>query len=198
MNSNSSYLGGLSRRVLLSGLAVAPAVIGPLRSTPASAQGGDPLPSWNDGRAKQAIIDSCRRPRPGQPQVRAPGRAHRHLRPGRHAVGRAPDLFASGLLPGPCAGSGGGEARTQERRAVQDRPLRQPRGDRQAVDARPGEDPRRDAYRHVGRGVQRRSQEVAATAEGPALEAALHRSDLSADAGSHAAICAAMASRPTS
>ena len=42
MNSNSSYLRGLSRRVLLSALAVAPAVIGPLRSIPASAQGGDP------------------------------------------------------------------------------------------------------------------------------------------------------------
>ena len=46
---------GLSRRVLLSALAVAPAVIGPLRSTPASAQGGDPLPSWNDGATKQSI-----------------------------------------------------------------------------------------------------------------------------------------------
>ena len=56
MNSNSSYFSGLSRRVLLSALAVAPAVIGPLRSTPASAQGGDPLPSWNDGQAKQVIM----------------------------------------------------------------------------------------------------------------------------------------------
>src|ERR1700742_2787108 len=52
---NSNYLRGLSRRVLLSALAVAPAVIGPLRATPASAQGADPLPSWNDGATKQSI-----------------------------------------------------------------------------------------------------------------------------------------------
>ena len=57
MDPNSSYLRGLSRRVLLSALAVAPAVIGPLRSTPVSAQGGDFLPSWNDGASKQSIIN---------------------------------------------------------------------------------------------------------------------------------------------
>src|SRR3954469_10130917 len=57
MNPNSSYLRGLSRRVLLSALAVAPAVIGPLCSTAASAQGGDPLPSWNDGATKQSITN---------------------------------------------------------------------------------------------------------------------------------------------
>ena len=53
MDSNSPSVYGLSRRILLSALAVAPAVIGPLRATPASAQGGDPLPSWNDGATKQ-------------------------------------------------------------------------------------------------------------------------------------------------
>jgi phosphoserine phosphatase len=36
-------------------LAVAPAVIGPLRATPAWAQGTDPLPSWNDGQTKTSI-----------------------------------------------------------------------------------------------------------------------------------------------
>jgi hypothetical protein len=55
MNPNPSYLRGLSRRVLLSALAVAPAVIGPLRATSASAQAGDPLPSWNDGATKNSI-----------------------------------------------------------------------------------------------------------------------------------------------
>jgi hypothetical protein len=52
MNPN---LNGLSRRVLLSALAAAPAIIGPLRATSASAQGADPLPSWNDGATKQQI-----------------------------------------------------------------------------------------------------------------------------------------------
>ena len=55
MDPNSSYHPGLSRRVLLSALAVAPAVIGPLRATPAWAQGTDPLPSWNDGQTKTSI-----------------------------------------------------------------------------------------------------------------------------------------------
>jgi len=55
MDSNSPSVHGLSRRILLSALAVAPAVIGPLRSTSASAQGADPLPSWNDGATKQSI-----------------------------------------------------------------------------------------------------------------------------------------------
>ena len=55
MNPNPSCLRGLSRRVLLSALAIAPAVIGPLRST--SAQGGDALPSWNDGATKTSITD---------------------------------------------------------------------------------------------------------------------------------------------
>ncbi len=55
MNPNSPSVRGLSRRILLSALAAAPAVIGPLRSTSASAQGADPLPSWNDGATKQSI-----------------------------------------------------------------------------------------------------------------------------------------------
>src|SRR6478735_767565 len=55
MDSNSPSVHGLSRRILLSALAVAPAVIGPLRSTSALAQGADPLPSWNDGATRQSI-----------------------------------------------------------------------------------------------------------------------------------------------
>ena len=48
--------GALSRRVLLSTLAVMPALAGLLRANSALAQ-ADPLPSWNDGPAKTAIID---------------------------------------------------------------------------------------------------------------------------------------------
>ena len=48
----------LSRRVLLSALAALPALIGPLRSTSASAQAQtDRLPSWNDGPVKSSITD---------------------------------------------------------------------------------------------------------------------------------------------
>ena len=74
MDPNSSYLRGLSRRVLLSALAVAPAVIGPLRSTSASAQGADPLPSWNDGATKQSITTFRRaRDDTGRAGLRAAG-----------------------------------------------------------------------------------------------------------------------------
>ena len=50
----------LNRRVLLSGLA-APVVLSGLRLTAAQAQlQGSPLASWNDGPAKQAILDFVR------------------------------------------------------------------------------------------------------------------------------------------
>ena len=58
-------------------------------------------------------------------------------------------------------GRGQGEARAGERRAVQDRDVRRPRGDREAADGGPREDPRRDADRHDGRRLQGRSHEVA-------------------------------------
>jgi hypothetical protein len=50
----------ISRRALLSVLATLPALSEPLLSIAASAQtanSGGPLPSWNDGPAKRAIID---------------------------------------------------------------------------------------------------------------------------------------------
>ena len=54
---------GISRRTLLSTIAALPAVAGPLGSAPASAQtaaSNGMLPSWNDGPAKQAIVDFLR------------------------------------------------------------------------------------------------------------------------------------------
>src|SRR6266498_4513834 len=52
---------GINRRVLLSTLALLPALSGPLLpvSAPAQTPGGL-LPSWNDGAAKQAIFDFVR------------------------------------------------------------------------------------------------------------------------------------------
>jgi phosphoglycolate phosphatase-like HAD superfamily hydrolase len=50
----------ISRRTMLSGLAVLPALLGTLLPVAAPAQSaapGDLLPSWNDGAAKQAIFD---------------------------------------------------------------------------------------------------------------------------------------------
>jgi hypothetical protein len=63
MNPNSFFANGLSRRRLLSALAVLPTVIGSLRPT-SSAQAQVPanaLTSWNDGATKQSIADFVRR-----------------------------------------------------------------------------------------------------------------------------------------
>ena len=54
---------GINRRTLLSALAVIPALSGPFLSAATQAQtaaSSDGLPSWNDGPAKQAIIDFVR------------------------------------------------------------------------------------------------------------------------------------------
>ena len=53
---------GINRRVMLSTLAMLPALSGLLRPVPAAAQAAadGPLPSWNDGAAKQAILDFVR------------------------------------------------------------------------------------------------------------------------------------------
>src|SRR5262245_6168331 len=47
----------ISRRFLLSALALLPAFGGVFPRRSALAQGADPLPSWNSGRSKQAILD---------------------------------------------------------------------------------------------------------------------------------------------
>ncbi len=123
----------------------------------------------------------------GQPEVRATSRAHRHLRPGRHAVGRASDVLAGDVHPRKRAGAGQGEARTRQGRPVLDGagdPEGRSRGDRQADHARPREAGRGHADRHAGRYLPRRSEEVACRSEGPALEEAVYRTHLPADAGS--------------
>jgi hypothetical protein len=57
MNQTASAY-GLSRRVLLSALAVLPSLIGPLRPISAQAQiQTDALASWNEGATKEAIVD---------------------------------------------------------------------------------------------------------------------------------------------
>lgn len=62
MSSNSSH-SGVSRRVLLSALAMLPTFSGvlfPVSSSAQTATSGAPLASWNDGAAKQAIFDFVR------------------------------------------------------------------------------------------------------------------------------------------
>lgn len=61
MHSHLNYRA--NRRVLISTLALLPALSGPLLTVKASAQttlSGSPLPSWNDGPAKRAVLDFVR------------------------------------------------------------------------------------------------------------------------------------------
>ncbi len=51
---------GLSRRLMLGALAAMPALPGLLAGSAAQAKTGAPLASWNDGPAKQAILDFIR------------------------------------------------------------------------------------------------------------------------------------------
>lgn len=58
MKSKVASSSGISRRALVSTLAALPVLSGTLFSTSAPAQtAADPLPSWNDGAAKQTIVN---------------------------------------------------------------------------------------------------------------------------------------------
>jgi phosphoglycolate phosphatase-like HAD superfamily hydrolase len=57
----STRIKGVSRRTVLSGLAALPILPAPVFRAPALAQAaGDPLPSWHDGAAKEAILQFVR------------------------------------------------------------------------------------------------------------------------------------------
>ena len=118
--------------------------------------GADRPPAFLERRPGQAGHHRARQGdhRYGEPEIRAAGGAHRHLRPGRHDLGLASHVHPGDLLPGAGPGSGGEEARAEERRAVQDGAVGQPRGDGEALDEGPREDSCRDAHRHDGGRVQ--------------------------------------------
>ena len=180
---------GVTRRVLLSSLATLPVLAGALDPVAAqTATSGGLLPSWNDGPAKQAILDFVRATTDQvEPELRRRRRtasppSTRTARCGSSIPMYTQVIYCLDRVPAVAAK----KPELEERRAVQDRAVRRPRGDREALDAGPREDPRRDAHRHDGRGVQRRSEEVARDGQASALEAALHRAHLSADARSAA------------
>ena len=73
----------LNRRVLLAMMVAVASLSAHLLPVSALAQtpsATDPLPSWNDGAAKQAIVDLCKGDnRQRESQVRATRGAHRHV-----------------------------------------------------------------------------------------------------------------------
>ena len=77
-----------------------------------------------DPPSKPSWILFARPPKPGR-KVCPAGGTHRHLRPGRHTLGRASDVHPGHVLPGARARAGRKETGTQEDRAIQDRALRQ-------------------------------------------------------------------------
>ena len=118
-------------KLIFSTIAMLALVVG--GTTRAKAQ--EPLPSWNDGPAKQAILafvkEGTHKPIPStsRPRIASPP----SIRTARY--GSSTDVHASDVLPGARAGAGGKETGTKERRAVQDCPLRRPGGNRETPDA---------------------------------------------------------------
>ena len=94
------------------------------------AQGQDPLPSWNDGAAKQAILNFVRVTTDSSSgQFRPPSGEGCLLRSGRYDMGRAAHLCPGGLLPESRARLGQGKAGIGQRGALQDSDVGRPGGD---------------------------------------------------------------------
>jgi len=142
---------GLDRRTLLS---ILPALGMVSRAfVPVAADAQTPsgtLPSWNDGPAKQAILDFVRATtdQASPSFVPPPERIATFDQDGTLWVEHP--MYSQVILFGPRARRGEGETRIGECRAIQDCSLRQPGGNGKAFDARPGKDTGRDAHRHVG------------------------------------------------
>ena len=80
-------------RAALKPVLIGAAFIGALALSTVASQAADPLPSWNDGPAKQSIIRFCHKGHDGGfAGLRAARRAHRHVRQRRHALERTPSV----------------------------------------------------------------------------------------------------------
>ena len=116
----------------------------------------DPLPSWNDGPAKQAIVEFVQATTTqGSPKFVPPAeRIATFDQDGTLWVEQpmySQVMYCLERVPA----AGKEKPELQERRALQDGPFRRPRGDREAPDERPRKDPRRHAHRHDGGGHSR-------------------------------------------
>ena len=125
-------IAAVHRCVLLLALAVW------LGSSPPAFGQTDPLPSWNEGPAKKAIVEFVQATTDkASPKFVPPEARIATFDQDGTLVGLASDVHAGGLLPGAGASGGGEEARAEERGAVQDRAVRQPGGDGEALDEGP-------------------------------------------------------------
>ena len=171
-----------SRRGAIASLAALAATLSLLAAIPVAAQ-TDPLPSWNEGPAKQALLSSCTRPPTIEPEASTTARQriatfdqdgtlwveHPMYTQVVYCLDRVP-------------ARGQGRSRNW-RRSSPSRPCCRATGRRsRSSRCTTRQDPGRDAHRHDGGRVPGRSEEVARDGQGSALEAALHRAHLSADA----------------
>ena len=119
------------------------------------ARADDPLASWNDGPAKQAIVEFVKATTTqGSPQFVPPEERVATFDQDGTLWVEHPIYTQVMYCLEKSSGPGQGEARTGERRAVQHRPgtaSRRSRGDGEADNARPREDCHCHADRHVGR-----------------------------------------------
>ena len=143
----------------------------------------DPLPSWNDGKAKQAIVAFVEKvTKEGAPDLRPGPRAHRHVRQRRDAVGRAADVLPVPLRARPRQGACPPASRVEDHRALrlaaQGQPQGRPRG-RRTGDAR---DRHGDPRGHDHRGVRDARPRLDCRRQAPEDRPAVHRDGLPAHA----------------
>ena len=185
------FSSGPNRSLPRRGLAAQPLLrVGGARAqTPGDLPPGGPLPSWNDGAAKAAILDLVRSTtNSASPEFRRPRGARRHIRSGRHDLGRASGRYPGGLLP-----RAGVPAVVEAKPELKDveRLKTVLSGDTaRRSEKLPTEELLRDPLRRrsagYGRCVPAPWRKMDCDRKASALGPALHGSDLSADAGSHA------------
>ena len=200
MPSATSAVAG--RRFMLGVLAALPVLPTLFGTTTAQAQ-STPLASWNDGPAKQAILDFVKVTTDrASAELRAARGSHRDVRSGRHSLGGAPALRTGLLCLGSCA--------TMVPRRIRSWKSREPF--KAVLVQRSGRPWHVFSVRRLGRAYLCQRTPACASGrafaghrhrsgwqlgEGSALEAALHRADLSADEGGPGVICVPTSSRPS-
>ena len=135
----------------------------------------DPLPSWNEGAAKTAIIEFVKATTDTASPKFVPPEARIATFDQDGTTWVSHPMYTQVMYLSPAV-----------RRAVQDRAVRQSGGDRQALDEGPLQNSRRDAHWHVGGAVQRRGERLVSDCQASTLGPAVHRTHLCADAGGDA------------
>ena len=193
---------GINRRVMLSTLAVLPVLPGLLRPIPAAAQApaaGGPLPSWNDGAAKQAILDFVRATtdQASPSYVRPEERIATFDQDGTLWVEHpmySQVVYCLDRVPAVVA------KRPELRNAEPFKTVLSGNraGDGETLDAGSRKDSRRDADRHDGGGIQRRGHEAGSKRPGIRAGSVPTPSWSISRCSKFCAICATTATRPTS